>query len=433
MSYDPSFPADDGILADFPPGYREQIRALVEDAVVNALKIQGLTPGNTSGSIPISNGTKNQNLNADMLDGKDSTDFAAATHTHAAATTSTSGFLTGPDLLKLNGIAAGAEVNQMAFSNVLVGSTTIQADAKTDTFEMVAGTNIALTPDATNDRVTIGVTGTVAAATTAGTCTGNAATATNATNHIAAASGAHTATAISCTATGDVSATTVQAAIAELAAEKTPLNHASTGTTYGISSAADYGHAKATSASPLMNGTSAVGTDNGLYARGDHIHPTDSTRAPLASPALTGTPTAPTAAPGTNTTQIATMAAVQAATSNLVGTRLWISEEFFVSAIGTPVVLTHGISGLDVTRAQVQVLGKCVVAGNGYSVGDIIVNPAIGADAQFSGPVQPLLTATSVTIWTSSYNSIYLRVKTTGASVAASLATNWKLIVQIFY
>jgi len=33
-----------------------------------------------------------------------------------------------------------------------------------------------------------------------------------------------------------------------------------------------------------------------------------------ASPALTGTPTAPTAAPGTNTTQIATMAAIQAAT-----------------------------------------------------------------------------------------------------------------------
>jgi hypothetical protein len=37
------------------------------------------------------------------------------------------------------------------------------------------------------------------------------------------------------------------------------------------------------------------------------------TLAPLASPALTGTPTAPTAAPGTNTTQLATTAFVQAA------------------------------------------------------------------------------------------------------------------------
>ena len=34
-------------------------------------------------------------------------------------------------------------------------------------------------------------------------------------------------------------------------------------------------------------------------------------KAPLASPAFTGTPTAPTAAPGTNTTQVATTAFVQ--------------------------------------------------------------------------------------------------------------------------
>ena len=43
-----------------------------------------------------------------------------------------------------------------------------------------------------------------------------------------------------------------------------------------------------------------------------------STYAPLASPALTGTPTAPTAGSSTNTTQIATTAFVQTAVSNLV-------------------------------------------------------------------------------------------------------------------
>ncbi|MGT5871436.1 phage tail-collar fiber domain-containing protein [Escherichia coli] len=41
-------------------------------------------------------------------------------------------------------------------------------------------------------------------------------------------------------------------------------------------------------------------------------------KAPLASPALTGTPTAPTAAPGTNSTQISTTAFVQAALAALV-------------------------------------------------------------------------------------------------------------------
>lgn len=58
---------------------------------------------------------------------------------------------------KLSGIATGAEVNQNAFSNVVVGSTTISADAKTDSLTL-AGSNVTLTPDATNDKVTIGIT-----------------------------------------------------------------------------------------------------------------------------------------------------------------------------------------------------------------------------------------------------------------------------------
>lgn len=50
------------------------------------------------------------------------------------------------------------ETNQNAFSNVKVGSTTIAADSKTDTLELVAGTNVTLTPDATNDKITIAAT-----------------------------------------------------------------------------------------------------------------------------------------------------------------------------------------------------------------------------------------------------------------------------------
>jgi hypothetical protein len=56
---------------------------------------------------------------------------------------------------KLNGIASGAEVNQNAFSNIAVGSTTIAADSKTDTLTIVAGNNITLTPNATSDTLTI--------------------------------------------------------------------------------------------------------------------------------------------------------------------------------------------------------------------------------------------------------------------------------------
>ena len=66
---------------------------------------------------------------------------------------------------------------------------------------------------------------------------------------------------------------------------------------------------QAGSATPLVNGTAAVGTSL-RYARQDHVHPTDTTRAPLASPTFTGTPLSTTAAVDTNTTQIATTAFV---------------------------------------------------------------------------------------------------------------------------
>ena len=56
---------------------------------------------------------------------------------------------------KLSGIAEGAEVNQNAFSNVTIGSVTISADSKTDTLNIVAGDNITLVTDATNDKITI--------------------------------------------------------------------------------------------------------------------------------------------------------------------------------------------------------------------------------------------------------------------------------------
>ena len=65
------------------------------------------------------------------------------------------------------------------------------------------------------------------------------------------------------------------------------------------------------STTPAMDGTGAAGS-SALYARGDHVHPTDSTRAPLASPTFTGTPAAPTPATADNSTTIATTAFVKA-------------------------------------------------------------------------------------------------------------------------
>ena len=72
---------------------------------------------------------------------------------------------------------------------------------------------------------------------------------------------------------------------------------------------------QASSVTPGMNSTAAAGTST-TFSRSDHIHPTDTSRAPLASPALTGTPTAPTATSTDNSTTLATTAFVKTSQVN---------------------------------------------------------------------------------------------------------------------
>lgn len=78
---------------------------------------------------------------------------------------------------------------------------------------------------------------------------------------------------------------------------------------------------KADLASPALTGTptaptATAGTSTTQIATTAFVTAADNLKAPLASPALTGTPTAPTAAGGTNTTQIATTAFVTAAVAS---------------------------------------------------------------------------------------------------------------------
>jgi len=83
--------------------------------------------------------------------------FSATDTTYSGAVASTGGvggtdgLMVAADKEKLDGIAAGAEVNQNAFSNITVGADTVAADAKTDTVEFVAGTNVTITTDQTGN------------------------------------------------------------------------------------------------------------------------------------------------------------------------------------------------------------------------------------------------------------------------------------------
>jgi hypothetical protein len=79
-----------------------------------------------------------------------------------------------------------------------------------------------------------------------------------------------------------------------------------------LSSSQTIGGAKTFSIVPKASQDASGGTD---LVRKSQLDTLLAEKAPLASPALTGTPTAPTAVPATNTTQIATTAFVQAALS----------------------------------------------------------------------------------------------------------------------
>ncbi len=58
--------------------------------------------------------------------------------------------------LEWTAAGAGGDTNQNAFSNIAVsGQSTVAADSTTDTFTLVAGTNVTLTTDASNDAITI--------------------------------------------------------------------------------------------------------------------------------------------------------------------------------------------------------------------------------------------------------------------------------------
>lgn len=135
---------------------------------------------------------------------------------------------------------------------------------------------------------------------------------------------------------------------------------------------------QAGSATPLVDGTAAVGTST-RYARQDHKHPTDTTRAPLASPALTGTPTAPTAAVGTNTTQVATTAFVNSEISNDAVTNSLLDVKgdlIAASADNTPARLAAGTNGHVLVADSSQTLGlkyQSLESAAGLNSGDAFV------------------------------------------------------------
>ena len=136
---------------------KSKLATVATSGSYNDLKNKPTIPSVGNGTVTIKQAGTNKGTFTMNQTGNTTIELTDNNTTYGVATQSTNGLESAADKKKLDGIATGAEVNQNAFSNVVVGSTTIAADSKTDTLTL-AGSNVTITPDATNDKVTIGIT-----------------------------------------------------------------------------------------------------------------------------------------------------------------------------------------------------------------------------------------------------------------------------------
>jgi hypothetical protein len=146
--------------------------------------------------------------------------------------------------------------------------------------------------------------------------------------------------------------------------------------------------------------------------------------APLASPTFTGVPAAPTATLGTDTTQVATTAFVQAAG---VFSASYTSAEQTITA-GGALTLAHSLGAMP---SLVQARLVCKSAEDGYSIGDeVIVNNHTNAAANQSlgQSIEP--DATNLNVRFGATSGVYQLINKSTGAVGTITAANWRLVVK---
>ena len=160
-----------------------------------------------------------------------------------------------------------------------------------------------------------------------------------------------------------------------------------------------------------MNGVLAAGSV-GKAADAGHVHPTDTSCAPVASPALTGTPTAPTQAALDNSTKLATTAYADTAVG-VEATRALAAEALLIPA--SQKGAASGVATLDATTKipAGQLPASVVTAGQ--------TPAALGAQLLTNGTV-----ASNATGWTlaggASWAGGVVTLAPSGASMSQSIS-----------
>lgn len=240
--------------------------------------------------------------------------FAKADHVHKLPTASDIGLASVATSGSYSDLSNKPTIPTLknVFGIVKVGTTSITADTTQDTLTLEAGDNVTLTPDATNDKVTIAATDTTYSVAT--TSANGLMSASDKTKLDGVASGAEVnQNAFSNISVGDttIAADSETDTLTLTAGSNVTLTPNATSDTVTIA-ATDTTYSVITS-DDVSNQTTYPRTITGA-ALATYL----ATKADRTSPALVGTPTAPTAAEGTNTTQIATTAFVKTAVESAV-------------------------------------------------------------------------------------------------------------------
>lgn len=467
-TYDATKPEDTGFLSEAPTELRKNFKGLKDDQIVDAALLKGLAPGNVNGQIPINNGVENENLNAGKLNGKTASDFAPKAHVHDTVTANSDGFMTATQNNKLANIAANAEVNQNAYSNVLVNGVTLQADSKTDTLEIVAGTNISIAPDATNDRITINVTGKVGSAATADTVEGVHASSFMRSDADAICTGRVQPTGGSGTAYSTAPLeirTTATPRVGfhwpGVVASQIGMNNSgqvcvwnNPGTSYETFKAGTmYSFDKQVATTDLIPTSLPANGGTSDYCRYPHrlyrggsdgegeniyyVAPSwrtgqgwelkgynnNSDEQANIHRVIVGYADNAGSVPWSGISDKPTI-------PSATGTRVWTSVGFAPGA-NSYQYATHNLN-LDPTMAKAELLARCTIANNGYSIGDVLSNPTLYHNANFPTVVSVGLTANTV-YFTSAALYLYIKHKTSAAALALPFTTGWELFFRIWY
>ncbi|MFQ6256127.1 hypothetical protein ACLMPK_01260 [Yersinia enterocolitica] len=114
--------------------------------------------------------------------------------------------------------------------------------------------------------------------------------------------------------------------------------------------------------------------------------------------------------------------------------RIWLSAEY-TPVINTPTIVNHGLTIADPLACKADVLLKCVVANNGYAVGETAIGLGLWVQSTTVLPPTPLLTTSQIQINTGSQGAggLLVNPRSNGGNAIAITSSQWRYIFRVIY